>query len=361
LSHRECRAALDFLGRLDEAATLRDYTVAVARGLRRLVGADRCSYNYIDAASGRWTWISDGVADPPGRDGPVIVAAHIHENPSLRYFAATPDARRWVAWSDFISRQQWRRLTIYNEWYRHAGTEYQVATLFPGIDGRSVGIALGRSGGRDFTGGERRLLDVLLPHLLHGHRAVTRASALQENLQALGHGIDAAGLGVVVVGGDGLVRHATPLARRWLAEFFPGAPREPGRLPGPVADWAAGHEVDPARLDAIPPACRPLLTECDGRQLAIERRGGGTTAVLLLTRRYTEVPVTALTGLGLTPREADVLRWLVDGKRDSEIAVILGVSVRTVNHHVERIYRKLGVETRVAATACVREALASPA
>ena len=54
---------------------------------------------------------------------------------------------------------------------------------------------------------------------------------------------------------------------------------------------------------------------------------------------------------GLTPRQGEVLRWLGEGKRNSEIAVILGISSRTVEKHVEQLFGKLGVETRSAAVA----------
>jgi DNA-binding CsgD family transcriptional regulator len=51
----------------------------------------------------------------------------------------------------------------------------------------------------------------------------------------------------------------------------------------------------------------------------------------------------------LTAREREVLRWLREGKRNSEIGVILQLSERTVEKHVEHILAKLGVETRLAA------------
>jgi len=51
----------------------------------------------------------------------------------------------------------------------------------------------------------------------------------------------------------------------------------------------------------------------------------------------------------LTTREREILHWLRGGKRDPEIAIILRISPRTVNHHVANIHRKLGVETRTAA------------
>ena len=55
----------------------------------------------------------------------------------------------------------------------------------------------------------------------------------------------------------------------------------------------------------------------------------------------------------LTPREREVLHWLAEGKRDGEIAMILRVSVRTIEQHVRACLQKVGVETRTAAVAAV--------
>jgi DNA-binding NarL/FixJ family response regulator len=48
----------------------------------------------------------------------------------------------------------------------------------------------------------------------------------------------------------------------------------------------------------------------------------------------------------LTPREADVLELLQNGRSNAEIAATLHVGVETVRTHARRIYRKLGVSTR---------------
>lgn len=54
---------------------------------------------------------------------------------------------------------------------------------------------------------------------------------------------------------------------------------------------------------------------------------------------------------GLTRREAEVLLWVSYGKTNKTISEILDISPRTVNKHLEQVFRKLGVETRAAATA----------
>lgn len=51
----------------------------------------------------------------------------------------------------------------------------------------------------------------------------------------------------------------------------------------------------------------------------------------------------------LTAREREVMRWLSAGKTDRDIGAIVGCSHRTVQKHLQRIYDKLGVETRTAA------------
>jgi DNA-binding NarL/FixJ family response regulator len=67
------------------------------------------------------------------------------------------------------------------------------------------------------------------------------------------------------------------------------------------------------------------------------------------------------TVLGLTPRVAETLLWLAQGKTNPEIATILGNSESTVKKHVLEIFERLGVETRTAASLYALEVLSSTA
>lgn len=51
----------------------------------------------------------------------------------------------------------------------------------------------------------------------------------------------------------------------------------------------------------------------------------------------------------LTHREMDVLRLVVEAKTNGEIGVLLGISEKTVEKHLDTIFRKLGVASRVEA------------
>lgn len=57
-----------------------------------------------------------------------------------------------------------------------------------------------------------------------------------------------------------------------------------------------------------------------------------------------------LQGLGLSPRESEVLFWMTEGKLNREIATLLGLSLGTVQDNVARILAKLKLENRHAAT-----------
>ena len=53
----------------------------------------------------------------------------------------------------------------------------------------------------------------------------------------------------------------------------------------------------------------------------------------------------------LTPREADCMRWVLKGKSDPDIGLILEISHTTVKFHIERVKKKLDVKTRTQAVA----------
>lgn len=73
-----------------------------------------------------------------------------------------------------------------------------------------------------------------------------------------------------------------------------------------------------------------------------------------------DVTPESLRGLGLRPRECEVLLWLIRGKSKMEIGTILGCSGETVKSHLKRIYGQLDVTNRAAAAASALARAASP-
>lgn len=63
--------------------------------------------------------------------------------------------------------------------------------------------------------------------------------------------------------------------------------------------------------------------------------------------------------LGLTPREAEVLLWVAQGKSNGDIASICGAAEKTIKRHLTHVFEKLGVEGRNAASLRALEILSS--
>lgn len=127
---------------------------------------------------------------------------------------------------------------------------------------------------------------------------------------------------VVLADPKGQVVFSTRLAEDLLHKHFPDRPA--GSLPAQFNDGLLVRRfAEPGRNDL--------------QMLVLEERGSPPGPGALMK-------------LGLTPREAEVLYWIAQGKSNPDIATILGANVRTVHKHVEHIFQKLGVETRNAAT-----------
>lgn len=88
--------------------------------------------------------------------------------------------------------------------------------------------------------------------------------------------------------------------------------------------------------------------------------GGGATAFYGLPRRNGEVILLrslsdraaegeAAVAAMLTKRQQEIMGWIAEGKTSGEVAIILNISPRTVEKHLEAVFQRLGVENRIAA------------
>ena len=121
---------------------------------------------------------------------------------------------------------------------------------------------------------------------------------------------------------------------------------QPARILAAADCYGAMREARPHRaaLDA-PTAEAELMREADEGRLdpdAVDAVLGA--AGHRVQERPSELPA------GLTGRELEVLLVLVRGESNQGIAENLGISAKTVGHHVQHVYEKAGVRSRAAAT-----------
>lgn len=187
------------------------------------------------------------------------------------------------------------------------------------------------SGGVDYVVKPVRAAEVLAR--LHTHTRNARIARLAQQA------VDIASLGVVLVDGQGRIAWRSPKATDWLETVSPHAGTD--RLPMFLAPalTASGSSV----------------VHAEGEQTYIVKNLGRTgvgEAMLLVEHQSRSTRASSrLASAALTPRETEVLSWLSKGKTNRDIGDILGLSPRTVNKHLEHIFKKLGVETRAAAAA----------
>lgn len=143
---------------------------------------------------------------------------------------------------------------------------------------------------------------------------------------------------LVVAAWSGRIRFATRRAQTLLVQESEGAGS--GLLPAPLVALLRGAGTGSRDGSSMEVRVLRVATETEPGVLELTAPDRATPAALL--------------PLGLTPREAEVLFWVSEGKTNAEIGLILSSAKRTVEKHVEHILEKLGVENRAAA---IREAL----
>ena len=147
---------------------------------------------------------------------------------------------------------------------------------------------------------------------------------------------------MLIAASNGQIQFADRAARLWLKQFF-GRPPKVGVLPRKVARWVS---------EAGAKKNRSLVAQTAKAQLFVRRERSYTdqNLVLLLELVKGKRDERARHHRELTSREREVLFWLQHGKSNAEIGDILGIAAATVGKHLERIYPKLGVENRIAAS-----------
>jgi len=159
---------------------------------------------------------------------------------------------------------------------------------------------------------------------------------------------------LMAVSSDGTILWKTPQAGK-LIEPFMDDPSLELQLPEYVKQWL-NHQF---KTTATSPSQLVLSDtyECQVLISYIGQSGADEYLLRVVENDFVSIRARLSTVFGLTLREADVLTWIANGKANRDIGAILDLSPRTINKHLERIHKKLGVENRTAAAAMALNAL----
>jgi DNA-binding CsgD family transcriptional regulator len=248
------------------------------------------------------------------------------ENPVFLHFRRGSFSA--VKISDFLTRRELHRTQMYNLVFKVRSLEDSLGLRLPiAPRGQTRSFVFDR-GSRDFSARDHAILNLLQPHLVHLYRAAEAKRKLREALALL----ESTQTAVVLLEADDGVAYASTAARELLGRFFGETSI---RLPDSLRSWLGERRRAAIR--------GPLHIDAGDRSLVVDV----VDDALLLDERRRIPP--------LTPREREILDLVAEGKTNAEVAEILWVSPGTVRRHLENVYAKLGVHTRTAAAAVIRE------
>ena len=281
------------------------------------------------------------------------VAGLLGQSPFPAYYLATGDPL-WKMVTDFMPMEDFRTTDLWKNGLNPLSIDYQLCGMLAVESGVVHGLTLNRSH-RAFEEKERELLNALHPHLVTSYvnaLAFARSHSSVEELRAV---VEAAPGAYACLRPDGSLAWMQPRARDWLAEFYRDEAFAENGLPASLEHLRInpGHAAEEA-VHAGKILGDEELFAC----LSPSPMGG---SILRLQRRQREPVVRFQAQPELSDRENEVLRWMIEGKRNREIAVILGISPRTVEKHVESVLHALSVENRATAIVCALERIAAHA
>jgi DNA-binding CsgD family transcriptional regulator len=349
LRERDLRAALGALNAL--LAESRDRTAFVDSALERLTGlvaSDLTTLSICDLEQGTRSVVgrkaeSLSLADREAFD------RHFRGHPLVRFHGSHP-AGPTQRISDCLESARFKTSAVYADYYRRIGINYVMALPLRIDHANVVSVVFNRSRS-DFTDRERGLLDVIRLPLAASYRGLLACEEAGIGLQDIGLLATEGGWQIMRVSFSGRILEASPAALRLLRRFFPGASGADGKLPEAMHAWFARSRY--WGLD------RPALTQ--GRQFVSARFGArlrahfipdgdsASTGYLMMKIDRVEMTEADIGEHALSNREREVLVLVAEGKTNGEIGSLLAISARTVQKHLEHIFRKLGVETRMAA------------
>lgn len=307
--------------------------------LNELVPADSLCVNYFKPPTElKALTLPENLATQSQVD---LVGKYSYQSPYGAYFVTTQDAS-WKMTTDFMPIEDFHKTDLHREALSPFGINYQVGGILGIVDGVSHIITIHRTH-KSFTERERNILNALHPHLVTSFLNALLVGRANRSVTELKTVMETAPGAYGYFNADTSLAWLQPRAQEWLRDFFPTEIKTSQNLPHSVTSLVAQSRAEaggPKSFTQASPTEILLLflsqTPLGGWILRLERKPK--------TYRPHFSPLTQL-----SPRENEVLRWMVEGKRNAEIAAILKISPRTVEKQASNILAKLAVENRAAA------------
>jgi DNA-binding CsgD family transcriptional regulator len=347
------------IGEIYSVRDLESFHRSVFHSIQSIIPNEHCSFTDFNIIHPRFLKVISGSQDHHHVINKLlpVLNTHLHEHPLFPHVSSESVLKI----TDFTSKGQFKNMAIYNEYYRHIDVEMQISFSIPISQETLSFVALSRNT-TDFSERDRLMLALLKPHVINALRNMMELEQLRLERELLHRGAEAQRQGALLCKQNGLVLCISELAREMISRYFAMTLLEGDTLPEALERWLqmeAGNGGTTGRSVKLPKRVERdvFVVEKEGKRLIIKLVNdiSNDDCLLCITENDPAALFQNLQRYGLSPCETEVIRWLAKGKTNGEIAVILGTSKRTTDKHLEHIYAKLGVETRGAAVAIIRD------
>lgn len=273
-----------------------------------------------------------------------LIGKYSHQSPFVPYYLATWDSH-WKMTTDFMPLEDFYKTDLHRLALGPLGIYHQIFGVLGILDGTGYAIAISRTH-QGFTEREREMLNVIQPHLVTSFINAAVCSRAQQTISQIRAAMETAPGAYGYFDAQGRLSWIQERAGAWLLEFFADEVKADGNIPQSVRQLISQSD----RQGNLPQQLNKTVgEECLSVCLGNSPVGGW---VMRLDRKLKTPPPHFHPLPQFSKRKNEVLKWMVEGKRNTEIATILGISPRTVEKHVQEILADLMVENR--ATAIVR-------
>ncbi len=332
-------------GRLDGPALLGE----VIERLRRVVPVEAYCASTKDPASG---FITHGQAEELGGADDIfwsLERLYFEHHQSVRRMV---DIHQSVALLSETTGGDLERSTRYVEYLRPLGLAHEMRGAFTsgGYLWGSMDL-IRESGSSDFKPRESNLLRHIAPHLGNG----LKMAALRMQTPVKEGGTDVPG--VLTLDYQGSVVQHTPAAERWLRDLEDLGPgwREREGLPRALRTVVLSlrralspeRERDEESVPSLRARARSgrWLTLYGSLTEATPERPSETVIIIEPTKPEELLPF-SMTAYGLSPREEEIVKFVVQGLSTTRISRTLFISEHTVQNHLRSVFEKVGVRSR---------------
>ena len=329
LSQADLELLLNAARTLGEQRTLDAFPDTAMRIVKSLIPAISYSYTEVDLNRKRSTGSMDPSDIMPPPSLVTVWDSYVHQHPLVTRDARRPRANAELI-SDYLDERTYHGMGLYADFYRLLDTEDQIALQLQFRPQHTIGIVVNRDR-RTFSERDRSVLNAIHDHVLHSYRNADLLSLLTQESSA----------------GSPRAIWLTASGAQPLIDAYVGSDRVPGTgLPELLLDWIRAQREWRRREEIS--VFLPLRIPGPTGVLTVRFLAGpsGAYDLLLLNEQRLPPLEDALASLGLSPRQTEVVRWVVQGKTSAEIGSLMGVTTRTVEKHLESIYARLNVDNR---------------